>query len=1161
MKLIHSEDIKAIHLRGENIINKTINVLLFVKIFTVIVVTLFAQIVFADNFVSNTAQTDIRNAPKGTPTVLIDIPGVGWTGNKREGDWGHLLQSFNNVTIYVKHKGSKYSWNKWDASIYDHVVTLPDNKKEALDKKLLPIMKNVMNQGKDIHIIIDKNITFSRHVTTGKKGEDKWAAGVADYVLGNVPKNYFKMQAMHSNGTITPAYMKNTEKLDYAIIASPRGEKGLELAKNHSDMPIDIITGLSDAPSLRLPGSKGKLLKENPNLRIIELQEGNFLNFTKWGKTHGKLQNTMLEGKWKVLEGDTKKEFKGALGQILAPKIHLYSSAEKSRIPSYWTQSNRNQSMTEAQIMTEMTHGKKKALIVGNGPEADLMYKNMTNRLGEGNVKWSKQDLGRQQLQLQARKFGADVILGTKEYGPFTKKYRPLASASVYTGSVSIDGPKIYDAGSHTPPDLPDKMSKAGAGFRGAQERMKEALKHSHDINKVRNPGAYGFPGKPGSFIPTDIGGVMLQGAADVSDATDAGTQLTDGTFSLIFQNANAEIDIGKLRKFVTALWAVYFSEEGPGISIDPIAPGVDKHLVRYIGRKVINSDLGRVMREADYAMKKWAVGIERPDIDGFKSVDALTAQHGLRYIGASRRFWFVPEDMRFKRAGDAVLFDSGEMTLKTEYVLINKEVRSEPADKDFAQFFTQKYDEIAEKYPVYRELFEYAKLVSLARYLKDKGIPMLWFLLANKDMVITENSPGTVDALAKKSDYYEYIMIEGGVDLDIKLSEVDYVFDMEATKAINKAYKLYGTNSLGKSSVLPSESITFETKDNDFTLTPSHILALSNGTVTGDKYQTDIAVRYGKGPGLELARYYNPEYKGPATFGKGWHLLIPYRVETHGKGKIEFGNAIIPEKMVVKNLLTGRKEVLAFSKDRYSIAGYVPDDLENSSFIGLFLLSDASFRLADKLGNEFQFNQGGHLIEMVFSKEYHVKLEYGYAESKKDEFSPLPYRIEPVTDKYEEFTNVRLPKNMRVVDVINGKKEVFVFNNKNKYKIAGYTPLNENNSKYKILAIMTDGSYDLIDKQGNEVSFDPAGRLNRIRARVIKGLSQGNYKIKFDYEFNNGGPGIKEAHVLKGDQSTALYAIKYKYDNDGRLCKVFTPAGKDMEIKYDEERVIVAMK
>jgi hypothetical protein len=113
-----------------------------------------------------------------------------------------------------------------------------------------------------------------------------------------------------------------------------------------------------------------------------------------------------------------------------------------------------------------------------------------------------------------------------------------------------------------------------------------------------------------------DIGGVMLHGVAQV-EGNVADVQLGGGSFSLIFENKDAQIDVRKLRKFITALWAVYFSEEGPGISIDPIAPGVDKHLVRYIG-KVINSDLGRVMRETDYLMKKWAVGTEKPEIERF---------------------------------------------------------------------------------------------------------------------------------------------------------------------------------------------------------------------------------------------------------------------------------------------------------------------------------------------------------------------------------------------------------------------------------------------------------------------------------------------------------------------------------------------------------------
>lgn len=303
--------------------------------------------------------------------ILIDIPGVSWTGKNREGDWSNLINNLNVETIYIKHKGSKLSLNKWNTSAYKHVITLPNDHHETLEKQLFPIMKNAINEDKNIHIIIDKNITFTRHITVGKPGEDKWAAGVADYILENVPNNYFRMQAMHSNGTIVPSYMKNTDKLDYAIIASPRGEKGLDLARKRPNMPIDIITGLSDALSLRLPGSKGRLLKENQNLRIIELQ-----NLGTPVATHGKLHNVLYTGKWKILEGDKKDFFHGALGQILSPNIHY-----------------------------------------------------------------------------------------------------------------------------------------SGAGYKGADKLMQDALKHSHEINKQRNPGAYGFPGKPEQFFSNspETGGILFE--------------------------------------------------------------------------------------------------------------------------------------------------------------------------------------------------------------------------------------------------------------------------------------------------------------------------------------------------------------------------------------------------------------------------------------------------------------------------------------------------------------------------------------------------------------------------------------------------------------------------------------------------------------------------
>ena len=154
-----------------------------------------------------------------------------------------------------------------------------------------------------------------------------------------------------------------------------------------------------------------------------------------------------------------------------------------------------------------------------------------------------------------------------------------------------------------------------------------------------------------------NVGGVLLSGTATVSGKSAGNVDLSRGGFSLVVDGQNAQLDPKTFRKFITALWAVYYSDQDPGISIDPIEWGGKDHVVRYIGR-VINTDLGRVMREADYLMKKWAVGTERPNEPGFMNPDDVKGQKGGSYYGASSRFWFVPENMSFKRSGGALVFD-----------------------------------------------------------------------------------------------------------------------------------------------------------------------------------------------------------------------------------------------------------------------------------------------------------------------------------------------------------------------------------------------------------------------------------------------------------------------------------------------------------------------
>jgi len=723
----------------------------------------------------------------------------------------------------------------------------------------------------------------------------------------------------------------------------------------------------------------------------------------------------------------------------------------------------------------------------------------------------------------------------------------------------------------------------------------------------------------------------------------------------LIVEGQSARIAPETFRQLVTALWSVYYSKEDPGISIDPIAPRAKQHLVRYIGR-VINTDLGRVMREADYVMKKWSVGTERADIPGFKNPDDYAAAMGTRYVDVWSRFWFVPEDMRFKRAGDMLLFDDGRMTLKTEYLFQESGSRSDPSNEKFAQFFTEHYAEIAAKYPVYKELFEYAKIVSLVNYLKDNDVPLYWFLMANKDLVMTEDSPSTVDAFAKASDYFEGVHIEGGVDLK---SKGTYIYDQTAVNAINEAYaKLpaakWSTTSLSskeKVTYASPESFSFDLGKNSYTVVPQHSLT-SGKDRRGIRYQTDLAIRaegfrlteqsvdhvydkihdfekkkwlkqemeslglrppynedqiaslvnnaserakekvgklcdnlrrlvnldykteqelglaidavVGKELGaeqrafilqqghyrtdLELVRYYNPKRKEQSEFGDGWHLLAPYRIAPADTAKVPFLNVILPKRMALENLLTGEHEVLTFSAKRYSIAGYAPDTLKASQVVGLFLMSDASYRLADKLGNEFAFDPAGYLTDMTFSEDHQFRFEY--LKGFTDAFEQIPYKIQPVNDEQVAFLNVRLPKYMEIVDLINGTKETLTFSDSG--RIAGYLPQNLEKSRYQILALMSNRSFRLLDKEGNEIAFDAGGDFERMavssKRRMINSISQGQYVVNFKYAIDNAGSiRIASAYLSKKGEEGAkpTYAVHYNYDNEGRLCQIIGPGSQ----------------
>ena len=97
-------------------------------------------------------------------------------------------------------------------------------------------------------------------------------------------------------------------------------------------------------------------------------------------------------------------------------------------VPNYWVSPGTASSMTEANTVLAFARGKHRALIVGDGKEAQHMYQATSRLLGPDNVKWIQPGGKAVDWETAARRFKADGVWGTK----------PVVANSLqnYTGST-----------------------------------------------------------------------------------------------------------------------------------------------------------------------------------------------------------------------------------------------------------------------------------------------------------------------------------------------------------------------------------------------------------------------------------------------------------------------------------------------------------------------------------------------------------------------------------------------------------------------------------------------------------------------------------------------------------------------------------------------------
>jgi hypothetical protein len=243
----------------------------------------------------------------------------------------------------------------------------------------------------------------------------------------------------------------------------------------------------------------------------------------------------------------------------------------------------------------------------------------------------------------------------------------------------------------------------------------------------------------------------------------------------------------------------------------------------------------------------------------------------------------------------------------------------------------------------------------------------------------------------------------------------------------------------------------------------------------------------------------------------------------------------MVPAKVVLRNFLNGQEEVLRFDVNRYRIAGYVPDYPASSLNIGVFLLSDGSFRLADKLGSEFQFDQSGRLTDMVLSPRYRISYRYGQRRIGWTEFERLPARLESGDAETVLLGALRVPARMRLVESASGEEEVLALDRTQSENTVRYVP-SAGGGRYRRLQAMSDGSFLALRGDGTEVAFDAGGRFRSMTFSTVERMAQGHHEIAFEYAVANSEYHITTARVSESGNQKLAFTVFYRYDGNGRL-------------------------
>ncbi|HLG54933.1 MAG TPA: hypothetical protein VI485_06355 [Vicinamibacterales bacterium] len=251
--------------------------------------------------------------------------------------------------------------------------------------------------------------------------------------------------------------------------------------------------------------------------------------------------------------------------------------------------------------------------------------------------------------------------------------------------------------------------------------------------------------------LERQLGGIELaaRGESEVDAGAIAGLAYDPAKgAAFLLGKRNASLPPLRLSDLAVALNLAYREPPVfPKFSLDPADssnPRGEWLKLVHLPEALRGTQFGHTMFLTDWLMKQLSFGLEVDSAGritrretmpaGLKDTFTLTFERPSRGDTPEvwTRMWIVAQDFRWKIARDAVVFTTSQMGVKAKRQVVDPrsdtglsdvEDAVDPASALFAADFTRRYDEVGIAIPEFARLTELAKLVALARWMRETGV------------------------------------------------------------------------------------------------------------------------------------------------------------------------------------------------------------------------------------------------------------------------------------------------------------------------------------------------------------------------------------------------------------------------------------------------------